>query len=84
MEHILKSEQPYFQAVWDKRKNFEIRINDRGYNAGDSVVLEELNDLNVRTRRRIYAKISYVTAFKQQDNYVVFGMKNLRNWENGV
>lgn len=83
MEHILKSEQPYFQAVWDKRKNFEIRVNDRGYNAGDSLVLEEMDERGIKTRRRIYGKIGYVTAFKQQDNYVVFAMKNLRNWEHG-
>ena len=84
MEHILKSEQPYFQAVWDKRKNFEIRCNDRGFKAGDSVVLKELDEREIFTRRYIYAKISYVTAFKQQDNYVVFGMRNIRNWEQGI
>lgn len=84
MEHNLKSEQPYFQAVWDKRKNFEIRCNDRGFNAGDDVVLQELDDRKIPTRRHIYAKISYVTAFKQQDNYVVFGMKNLRNKEHAL
>lgn len=84
MEHVLKSEKPYFQAVWDKRKNFEIRVNDRGYNAGDKIVLKELDDLGMLTKRVIYGKIGYVTAFKQQEGYVVFSMKNLRNWEHGL
>lgn len=44
MHHELKIEPPYFQAVIDGRKTFEIRKNDRGYNAGDTVLLREYDD----------------------------------------
>lgn len=39
--HTLKTEQPYFQAVWDGAKPFEIRRNDRGFQPGDIVHLRE-------------------------------------------
>lgn len=39
--HILKCAPPYFRAVWDGSKTFEVRLNDRGYQAGDDVVLRE-------------------------------------------
>lgn len=39
--HHLKTLQEYFQAVIDGRKLFEIRNNDRGFEVGDRVILEE-------------------------------------------
>ncbi len=41
MLHHLKTLPEYFQAVIDGRKPFEIRKDDRGFNVGDKVVLEE-------------------------------------------
>jgi len=31
----IKTIQPYFDAVWDGEKNFEIRLDDRNYKVGD-------------------------------------------------
>ena len=39
--HILRTVPAYFQAVWEGRKTFEVRYDDRGYQAGDTVVLRE-------------------------------------------
>ena len=37
MLHEIKIEKTYADAITEGRKNFEVRINDRGYNAGDNV-----------------------------------------------
>lgn len=39
--HQLKTWPVYFQRCWDGDKTFEIRIDDRGYQKGDTVVLRE-------------------------------------------
>lgn len=42
--HTLKTEEPYFTAVREHRKNFELRIDDRGYRIGDTVCLMQFID----------------------------------------
>ncbi|MBS1771190.1 MAG: DUF3850 domain-containing protein [Acidobacteria bacterium] len=73
MNHDLKIERPYFQAIRDGRKTFEIRYNDRGFNAGDTVTLKEYDGFcfsgEQETRR-----IGYVTGFSQHPNWVVFSL----------
>ena len=69
--HELKTWPAFFQAVLDGRKNFDARYDDRGFQAGDTVVLREFDPdkhvLNPLARiderytgRRIRAKIGYV------------------------
>ena len=83
MHHELKIEPPYFQAVIDGRKTFEIRKNDRGYNAGDTVLLREYDDTSKGyylspdqryTGRTHAATIGYVTGYEQQPGQVVFSL----------
>ena len=33
-KHLLKTINPYFQDVWDNKKTFEIRLNDRDFKVG--------------------------------------------------
>lgn len=40
-EHKLKTWQPWFKDVCEGRKNFEFRFDDRGFEVGDSLILEE-------------------------------------------
>lgn len=39
--HSLKVVPPYFQAVFDQDKTFEVRRNDRGFQRGDLLILNE-------------------------------------------
>lgn len=39
MKHVLKTVEPYFSAVESGIKNFEVRRNDRAYQAGDTLLL---------------------------------------------
>lgn len=76
--HDLKTWPEYFQAVLDGRKLFEIRKDDRGFQVGDSVQLEEYDpQLNVYSGRAIVVEITYVTPFGQPDGQVVFGFEKL-------
>lgn len=40
-EHILKVQAPYFDALRDGSKTFEVRKNDRAYQRGDTLLLWE-------------------------------------------
>lgn len=74
MKHELKIEPAYIDAVLGGRKTFEIRFNDRGYQAGDTVLMTETE----YPRRMVQAKIGYVTGFKQQENWVVFSLLDIK------
>ena len=73
-EHDLKIHTKFFQAIEEGKKNFEIRINDRDYKVGDIVKLREYN-MDHYTGREVTRKITYITNFMQQNNYIVFGME---------
>lgn len=83
MHHELKILPPYFEAVIDGRKTFEIRKDDRGFQAGDTVTLREYDpeykgyhrsEEQMYTGRKHSAGIGYVTAYEQQPGYVVFSL----------
>lgn len=42
--HELKTRPEYFEAARKRQKNFELRKNDRDYQVGDLVRLEEFED----------------------------------------
>lgn len=75
MHHVLKIETPYFEAVLSGKKTFEIRYDDRGYNAGDTIELREIHPNNgITSGRKAQAAIGYVTAYKQNQGFVVFSL----------
>jgi hypothetical protein len=77
--HKLKILAPYFQAILDGSKMFEVRDNaDRGFQKGDTVLLQELNGPcnsmfpPAYSGRSLLIEITYVTNWEQKPNYVVF------------
>jgi ASC-1-like (ASCH) protein len=40
-QHELKTDSEVFDATQDGKKNFEIRFNDRDYQIGDMLILQE-------------------------------------------
>jgi len=67
--HTLKCLPSYFQAIWDGRKTFEVRRDDRGFEAGHTLCLREympymdnggVSRLPTYTGRVIMVKVTYV------------------------
>jgi hypothetical protein len=78
--HELKLKQPYFDAVLNGRKTFEVRYNDRDYQEGDIVIFREVDRDGDPTPSivRIKAEIGYVLRdfAGLQDGYVAFSLRN--------
>lgn len=66
--HDLKVWPEFFADLWSKRKTFEVRVNDRAFQAGDRVRLWEYDqkkstsERHRYTRRVVDARIGYVLA----------------------
>jgi hypothetical protein len=71
--HTLKCWSEYFIEIFEGRKTFELRKDDRNYKVGDTLILEEgdiQHDDFVRTGRTVKATITYIIK-----DAVVFGLQ---------
>lgn len=75
MEHILKIHPEYFEAILNNKKTFEIRLNDRDFKVGDTLVLKEYVFNKGFTGLSINKTITYITDYAQKENYVVMSIK---------
>lgn len=80
MTHYIKILEQYADAILEGRKNFEVRRNDRGYNAGDKIVFSVITDYGLidmhHALGKKYFEITYVhSGLGMQNDYVVFGIK---------
>lgn len=77
--HSVKCWPVYFQAVVERRKPFEVRLNDRDYRTGDDLVLREWSpDTEEYSGRETRRTITYVMPggqFGVQPNFVVLGLQ---------
>ena len=61
MVHELKTWPEYFQEVFMGHKPFEVRLNDRDYKKGDTLILKEYDPVNETFSGRQLARgVSYV------------------------
>lgn len=80
MIHIIKIFESYADAIVDGRKTFEVRENDRGYNAGDKVQFKVIYSDGIQfTSHPLYDKVYRITyvhsGLGMENNYVVFGIE---------
>lgn len=79
MIHSLKISPDYFLPILQGKKCFEVRKNDRHYQVGDFVILNEyFKAEQVYSGNKVCVEIKYITDFKQRPGYIVFGF-DLRN-----
>ena len=84
MMHNLKIREAYADAVADGRKNFEVRLNDRGYQAGDYVRFNVIDFIGAwvlsHPLEEKTFEITYVhSGLGIEEDYVVFGIKEIKD-----
>lgn len=72
--HELKINPEYFECVLFGTKTFEIRFNDRNYEVGDTVTLNEFEPHTGYTGRKESFYITYTTQYAQKEGWVVFSI----------
>ena len=82
MTHVLKIYEQYADAIAEGRKNFEVRLNDRGFNAGDKVAFLVKDEFELTNLKHPLAhktfEITYVhSGLGMENGYVVFGIKEM-------
>lgn len=60
-EHLLKTAPGPFLAVMEKRKRYEIRVNDRGFLVGDTLRLAEWFPTTGFSGRELVVDVTYMT-----------------------
>ena len=61
--HNLKSWPDAFEPMWEGRKRHEYRVNDRDFNEGDELVLQEWEQgEGVYTGRSMRTKVTYMSV----------------------
>lgn len=71
MIHHLKTINPYFQQVWSGKKKAELRFNDRNFQVGNTIVLQEYLDGSMEfSGREIVGTITNIL-----ENAPQFGLK---------
>lgn len=58
--HELKTLPAYFAELWSTRMRFEIRKNDRNFQAGDKLILREHDpETGLYSGREVVARVTY-------------------------
>lgn len=83
--HLLKISPEYFMAVYQGKKKFEVRVNDRDYREGDELILQEYLQQNKRYTGRLFSvTVTYQLEggqFGILPGYVVLGIELLEGVE---
>lgn len=76
--HTLKTWPEFFDAVYDGRKTFEVRKNDRGFQTGDRLILEKFDPADPSKHAHdnaLLIEVTYVlNGFGLENGYVAMGL----------
>jgi hypothetical protein len=83
MRHWLKTWPQFFQAVFDGVKTFEVRRDDRGFELGDTLYLQEYHPANGYTGRLVGREVTYILRSGEGDfgiepGFVVMGLRKIQ------
>lgn len=75
--HYLKILPQYYIAVENGTKTFEVRFNDRNYQVGDILYLQEFVPPETYTSRELRREVSYVLDDPAycKEGFVVLGLR---------
>lgn len=82
--HFLKILPQYFKDVKKGIKPFEVRLNDRNYQVGDTLILEEYDPIkDFKTGAWVPEEVIYMLDDKNyvKDGFVILGIKEI-NFDN--
>lgn len=82
MIHTLKTDPGPFSALWSKKKTYEVRRDDRGFEVGDTLVL---NETLSTSGRYVLARVIYKTpggSYGLPSDTCVLGIEELSRGEN--
>ena len=78
MTHNIKIQYPYADVIINRRKTFEVRLNDRVYNVGDTIqfrVMDGSIDMPHKLNDEEY-EITYVySGLGIEKGFIVFGIR---------
>ena len=79
MTHNIKLSDKFADAILNGEKIFEVRYNDRGYQKGDRIVFQVVDDVGVSTPHLLSTKVYEITyvlsGWGIKENFVVFSIK---------
>lgn len=78
--HTLKTEQPYFNQLWNGLKKFEVRKNDRDYKLNDLLLLQEYDlEDHSSSGKEILVKVTCIMDDERycKKGFVIMGIKEL-------
>jgi len=81
MIHDLKCWIEPFEAIIDGKKKFEFRLNDRNYEVGDELHLNEWDPVRKKhTGRSTYQEVTYIlrNGFGLPDGYCIMSIEKVR------
>lgn len=78
MTHYLKTWAPYYRRIESGEKRFEVRKNDRDFQVGDMLILQEYDPhMEIYTGPEMIMTVTYILHggnFGIEDGYVVMAI----------
>lgn len=79
--HHLKTLSEFFSDVKSGNKTFEVRQNDRNFQVGDTLILDEFNtDKQIVTGAWVPKEITYILDDPRycKEGFVILGIKDIK------